>query len=156
VPDPQPQIPDVQRLEESFKTLLATLGPDSPQTRLARSSLATQLRNLGKPERADALFADTGVCAHLRPVQDYVRSRGIRVLDVTTPWSKNCRNWVYFDRVVLDVDSLKSRFNLPACVVVHSHRGTHDGAEHGLVCQADHDALMGSHPELAPGARLIG
>lgn len=154
--EPQPQPPSVQQLEEEFRNLVATLGADHPDVRLARSGLAIRLRNLGKPERADALFADTGVCAHLRPVQDYIRSRGVRVLDVTTPWSRNCRNWVYFDRAVLDVESLKSRFNLPACVVVHSHRGTHDGAEHGLVCQADHDALMGAHPELATGTRLIG
>ena len=133
--EPQPQPPSVQQLEETFRNLVATLGADHPDARLARSSLAIRLRNLGKPERADALFADTGVCAHLRPVQDYIRSRGVRVLDV---------------------ESLKSRFHLPAFVVVHSHRGTHDGAEHGLVCQQDHDALMGVHPELAGSARLIG
>ncbi|HEY8750926.1 MAG TPA: hypothetical protein VIM11_23280 [Tepidisphaeraceae bacterium] len=146
----------VELLESSARTFATILGPRHPQTRLARSTLAIQLRNLGKFDRADAVFVDTGVCDHLRPVQDYIRSLGVRVLDVATPWSKNCRTWVYFDRVVLDVDSLKSRFNLPEIVAVHSHRGTHDGSEHGLVCQADHDALMGAHPETAGGIRFIG
>src|SRR5437764_1170697 len=88
VQEPQPQPPNVDQLEASFRNVVATLGISHPDARLARSTLAIRLRNLGKPERADALFADTGVCAHLRPVQEYIRSRGVRVLDVTTPWSK--------------------------------------------------------------------
>ena len=142
-----------ERAAASFAT---ALGPRHPQTRMARSSLAIQYRNMGRPERADAVFADTGICLHLRPVQEYIRSLGVRVYDVCTPWSENCRTWVYFENVVLDTESLKSRFNLPDFIVTHSHRGTHDGAEHGLVCQQDHDALMAVHPELAGGARLIG
>jgi hypothetical protein len=146
----------VNLVERAVLTFSTLLGPRHPQTRLARSTLAIFFRNMGRADRADGVFADTGICQHLRPAQEYIRSLGVRVFDVCTPWTQNCRTWVYFDKVVLDVESLKSRFGLPECVVVHSHRGTHDGAEHGLVCQADHDALMGVHPEVAGGCRLIG
>jgi tetratricopeptide repeat protein len=142
--------------ERALASFATALGPRHPQTRMARSNLAIHYRNMGRADRADAVFADTGVCLHLRPVQEYIRSLGVRVYDVCTPWSENCRTWVYFENVVLDTESLKSRFNLPDFIVTHSHRGTHDGAEHGLVCQQDCDALMGVHPELAGGARLIG
>jgi len=142
--------------ERALSSFATALGPRHPQTRMARSNLAIQYRNMGRPDRADAVFADTGICSHLRPVQEYIRSLGEKVYDVCTPWSQNCRTWVYFENVVLDTESLKSRFNLPDFIVTHSHRGTHDGAEHGLVCQTDHDALMGVHPELAGTARLIG
>ncbi len=142
--------------ERALSSFSTALGPRHPQTRMARSSLAVQYRNMGRADRADAVFADTGICQHLRPVQEYIRSLGVRVYDVCTPWTENCRTWVYFENVVVDTESLRSRFNLPASIVTHSHRGTHDGAEHGLVCQQDHDALMGVHPELAGGARLIG
>ncbi|HEX4605087.1 MAG TPA: endonuclease domain-containing protein [Candidatus Angelobacter sp.] len=58
------------------------------------------------------------------------------------PWSKNCREWVYFD-CFLDIDSIRRQFNLPACVIDHVHRGTHDGRERGLVCSECNDAIMG-------------
>jgi hypothetical protein len=145
----------VEAAERELANLTAKLAPDHPQTRLARRSLAILYRNVGKSERADALFTPSGVCEHLQPVEDYIRSQGVRVFDVCTPWSQNCRNWVYFENIVLDAASLKSRFQLPDFVTIHSHRGTHDGSEQGLVCQLDHDALMGSHPDVAPASRLI-
>jgi hypothetical protein len=96
------------------------------------------------------------VCEHLRPVEEYLRTQGAVVASVGTPWSRNCRTWVMFDGVVLDAAALKARFRLPEFVIVHSHRGTHDGSEHGLVCERDHDALIGLHPDLAAGAHVIG
>ncbi len=139
-----------------FETLERVAGLADRRTQMARSSLAIRLRNLGDDTGADALFAETGVCEHLLEVQKYVQSQGIAVSDVLSPWSENCRNWVYFVGVVLDGEALKKRFSLPDFVVVHSHLGTHDGAEQGLVCQMDHDALMGAHPQLARGAKVIG
>jgi hypothetical protein len=145
----------LQAAERQLERLTAELGPDHAQTRLARSSLAILFRNAGQPQRADALFPQTQLCPHLQPVLEYIRSQGVHIFDVCTPWSRNCRNWVYFENIVLDADALKLRFSHPDCVVVHSHRGTHEGSEHGLVCQLDHDALMGSHPEVAPSSRII-
>jgi hypothetical protein len=95
------------------------------------------------------------VCEHLRLVKEYILAQGAKVYSVGTPWSRNCRNWMYFENVVLDADALRARFSLPDFVVTHSHRGTHDGAEHGLVCDTCHDGLMGRHPELATDAAVI-
>jgi hypothetical protein len=106
---------------------------------------------------ADPKFANTGICEHLKPVEDYLRSQGLRIIYVGQPWSRNCRVWVYFADVVLDVESLKARLKLPDCVVIHSHRGTVDGAEHGLFCEEHFDAVMGGHPDLAGAeTRRIG
>ena len=96
------------------------------------------------------------VCAHLQPVKDYILQQGATIEWVGTPWSHNCRHWMYFKGVVLDGDGLKKRFNLPDFIVVHQHRGTHDGHEQGLVCSQDHDALMGPHAQMAPAdAKVI-
>jgi hypothetical protein len=82
----------------------------------------------------------------------------VSINSISTPWSSNCRNWVYFRNVVLDPDALKKRLNLPDCVQPHVHRGTHDGAEQGLVCNVHYDGLMGAHPEVTGGGpvRVIG
>ena len=98
---------------------------------------------------------NTTVCEHLKPVEEYIRAQGAKVYYVGQPWSHNCRTWVYFEHVILDGDALRARFDLPDFVVTHVHRGTHDGAEQGIVCEQCHDALMGSHPELSPDARVI-
>lgn len=90
--------------------------------------------------------ADTGICDHLRPVVDHCRAAGGVVTFAGQAWSSNCHVWVYFD-AVLDAEALRRRFELPACVHLHSHRGTHDGAEHGLVCDEHHDGVMGRHPD---------
>ena len=122
-----------------------------------RNQLAIQYRNAGEHAKADALFIDTGVCEHLRPVETYIREQGGRVTYVGSPWSRNCRNWVYFEGVVLDGESLRRRFGLPDFIVVHAHLGTHDGHEQGLVCEQHHDALIGPHPQMAsPGAKVVG
>lgn len=121
-----------------------------------RSKRALQLRNLGRLDESDALFPVPSVCACLAPAEAYVRGLGVHVVDVSQAWSENCRSWLYFDNVVLDAAGLIARLKLPACVEVHTHRGTHDGAEHGLVCTVHHDALMGRHPDVAEGARKVG
>lgn len=143
-------------LERSVASLERRLGPAHASTWLARGNLAIQYRNLGRADRAEALFANSGVCEHLRPVEAYLRAQGARVAGVGRPWSRNCRTWVVLDGVVLDAAALKARFELPDFVVVHTHRGTHEGSEHGLVCQRDHDALIGAHPDVAGGMRVIG
>ena len=94
------------------------------------------------------------LCEHLVAVRDYIVAQGGKITYVGTPWSRNCRTWVYFD-VVLDVDSLRKRFELPPSIVSHSHLGTHDGHEQGLVCQEHHDAVMGPHPKMS-SAKIVG
>jgi hypothetical protein len=97
----------------------------------------------------DTKFANTGICEHLKPAEDYLRDQGCQIVYVGRPWSRNYRTWVYFENVVIDAEALKARLHLADCIEVHSHRGTVDGAEHGLVCQTDHDAIIGAHPDIA-------
>jgi hypothetical protein len=92
------------------------------------------------------------ICEHLGPVLDDALAQGAKITFAGQPWSSNCRLWVYLD-VQLDVVALQTRFKLPPEVTVHTHRGTHDGMEHGLVCTQHQDAIMGFHPE--QGGRVL-
>jgi hypothetical protein len=85
-------------------------------------------------------------CEHLRPLEQAIIAAGIRETFRGQAWSNDCREWVYFD-CVIDVDAVRRRFALDACVTEHSHHGTHDGEERGLVCKQCHDGVMG---RLAP------
>jgi hypothetical protein len=120
-----------------------------------RDSLASRFRTLGQSDRAAALYADVRVCEHLEPVRQYLIEQGAPIVSAGQAWSRNCRLWICFD-AVLDPAALRTRFALPACVVAHVHRGTHDGAEQGLVCDAHHDGLMGAHPDAVTDQRTIG
>lgn len=82
------------------------------------------------------------VCEHLSDIETALAERGIGVTFRGRSWSVRCREWVYFD-AYLDTDAIRDAYALPACVRDHTHRGTHDGQEHGLVCEQCHDALMG-------------
>ncbi len=90
------------------------------------------------------------VCEHLAAVEQALIASGARITFRGAAWSKNCREWVYFDGF-LDTQRIRERFPLAACVRDHTHRGTHDGQEHGLVCEACHDALMGDLEPKAGG-----
>lgn len=142
-------------LEKSLRTYEKHYGPKHEITRISRSNLAIQHRSMNKTEKSDELFADTRICDHLQPVLEDIVRQGVHIADVGTPWSNECNLWVYFEDVALDAEALKARFKLPDVVAVHTHRGTHDGAEHGLVCNEHHDALMGAHPKDAEGKRII-
>ena len=85
------------------------------------------------------------VCEHLRPLEEALIAAGIPETYRGQAWSKNCREWVYFE-CVLNRASLRKRFNLPDCVVDHEHLGTHDGQEAGFVCETCKDGVMGRHP----------
>jgi hypothetical protein len=102
---------------------------------------------LEEQEKARVLaeYRRVGVCPHLRPVAEFLLGQGRTVTSFGTPWTRNCRNWVYFDGVI-DVEALRRDLGLDPCVTVHRHRGTHDGAEQGFVCGDHHDGVMGDHP----------
>jgi len=134
---------DIAALERMLAELMQSVPPDHPDLALARNNLA--IRNLGQVDRAKALYADVRVCEHLEPVRRSLLDGGATITYAGQPWSRNCRTWIYFD-VVIDPAGLKERFALPACVVAHSHRGTHDGSEQGIVCETHKDGLMGPHP----------
>ncbi len=84
------------------------------------------------------------VCKHLQLLEQEIIQAGFKETYRGQAWSKNCREWVYFD-CYLDRESIKNRFSLPGCVVEHQHRGTHDGQESGFVCEKCNDAIMGHY-----------
>lgn len=92
------------------------------------------------------------VCEHLRGLEMELSHSGIAETFRGQAWSDNCREWVYFD-CFLDLSALRERLQFGNTVIDHSHLGTHDGQEHGFVCQQCNDAIMGIHPEMA---RLAG
>ena len=93
------------------------------------------------------------VCEHLSEVEQALLDLGTAVTFRGQAWSKNCREWVYFD-VFLDLPRVRKHHLLPSAVKDHEHRGTHDGQECGLVCSLCHDALMG-HAEGKSGASVF-
>ena len=82
------------------------------------------------------------VCEHLSAVETALLDAGIPVTTRGQTWSYNCREWVYFD-AWLDTRRIHAEFGLPDFIREHTHRGTHDGQEHGLVCTRCNDAVMG-------------
>jgi hypothetical protein len=146
----------IAKLEQHFAETLGAHGPKHRETQMTRDSLAIRYRNEGQYDKADELYRESGICEHLKPVEEYIRSLGVRVQAMGSYWSHDSRTWVYFEKATLDAESLIRRFKLPEFVKVHTHRGTHEGSEHGLVCQLDHDALIGVHPDQAEGAKVVG
>ncbi|MHC4176750.1 MAG: hypothetical protein ACYSWU_04545 [Planctomycetota bacterium] len=65
-------------------------------------------------------------------------------------WSRNCREWVYFD-CLLDRPVIRDQMDLPNCVVEHSNDDSKSGRESGFVCEHCRDAVMGLHPGDATG-----
>jgi hypothetical protein len=84
------------------------------------------------------------VCEHLSALEQQMLSAGLRVTFRGQAWSRNCREWVYFD-CLLDRAAIRERIEFASCVKDHEHLGTHDGQEAGFVCEECHDAVMGVH-----------
>jgi hypothetical protein len=90
------------------------------------------------------------VCEHLSALERELLEHGVKETFRGQAWSENCREWAYFE-CVLDLATLRARFGFAPCVAEHVHRGTHDGAEAGFVCNQCKDAVMGAHPDVNPG-----
>jgi len=90
------------------------------------------------------------VCEHLRALEQELLERGVKETYRGQTWTRNCREWIYFD-CYLDLSALRARFQFAPCVRDHEHRGTHDGQEAGLVCHQCWDAIIGVHPTYAAG-----
>jgi hypothetical protein len=120
-----------------------------------RDSLAFLYGRAGEELKATELFIDVGLCEHLSQAERYILSQGAKVVSCCRPWSENCHIWVYFD-AMLDCERLIQGLGLDACIVIHDHRGTHEGSERGLVCSVHHDGLMGPHPsDAGPQVRTV-
>lgn len=93
------------------------------------------------------------VCEHLIALESALLAAGVPETFRGAAWSRNCREWVYFE-CVLDRPALRTRFALPVCVIDHEHLGTHDGREAGFVCEQCHDGIMGRHPKDSTATRF--
>lgn len=89
-------------------------------------------------------------CEHLQHLEQALLAAGVQETYRGAPWSKNCREWVYFD-CYLDRERLRARFDFADCVEDHEHLGTHDGQEAGFVCTQCHDAIMGVPAHIREG-----
>ena len=94
------------------------------------------------------------VCKHLQQREQELIEQEITETFRGQAWSKNCREWVYFD-CYLNLASIRQRITLDDCVVDHIHLGTHDGQESGFVCQVCHAAIMGMAPDQAADRKEI-
>lgn len=89
------------------------------------------------------------VCEHLYSLEKELAAVGMKEVYRGKPWSDHCREWVYYDCLFTDLDKTIDRFHLDTKFIkIHSHLGTHDGQEHGLVCKVCEDGIMGKHPEM--------
>ena len=82
------------------------------------------------------------VCSHLSALEEALKAAGVAETFRGQAWSDNCREWVYFD-VVLDVASLRRRFEFGPSVCVHENADPRSGTERGFVCTSCHDAVVG-------------
>ncbi len=91
------------------------------------------------------------VCEHLAIIEQALLNANVAVNFQGQAWSKQCRQWVYFD-CILDIPRLRNDFELAPCVDDHEHFGTHDGQELGIVCKTCLDGIIGIHPKSKPDA----
>ena len=82
------------------------------------------------------------VCRHLAPLENELIRAGFKETFRGRAWTKNCREWVYFD-VVFDTEAVFSRMNFDPCVEIHENFDPKSGTERGFVCSACRDGIMG-------------
>lgn len=86
-------------------------------------------------------------CEHLCILEKDIIDKHIKVRSRGQAWGDNCREWVYFDCLFSNLEETIIRFNMDTEIInIHTHFGTHDGQEHGLVCLTCKDGIMGHHP----------
>jgi len=90
------------------------------------------------------------VCEHLAPLEDELNRANIKETYRGKAWTKNCREWAYFD-VVLDTSALAARLSFPPCVKIHENLDQKSGLERGFECEECNDGIMG----LVSGAEIF-
>jgi hypothetical protein len=63
------------------------------------------------------------VCEHLSELEQRMLATVLRVTFRGQSWSRNCREWVYFD-CLLDRAAIRETIELAPCVKDHEHLGT--------------------------------
>jgi len=94
------------------------------------------------------------MCIHLFPLEQEIKSKGIRETFRGQAWTDNCREWIYFD-CYLDVEQIKQRLALPDFIEHHVNEDPKSGYEEGLVCTLCHDAIIGYHRVYTAGKDVI-
>lgn len=84
------------------------------------------------------------ICEHLQPLEKELIAKDIKETFRGQPWTKNCREWVYYD-CFLDTEKIKLRLQLPEFITAHQNNDPVSGLEEGLVCNACFDAIIGHH-----------
>jgi hypothetical protein len=85
------------------------------------------------------------MCIHLKPLEDYLKAENIHEVYRGQVWSKNCREWIYYD-AVLNPQKLKEKFHFDDNIHIHDYEDIKVGSELGLFCTLCNDAVMGAHP----------
>jgi len=93
------------------------------------------------------------ICEHLRPLEEALIGRGYSVTYRGQTWTRNCREWVYFD-CVLALADIRQNFAFDACVEDHVHRGTHEGSEQGFVATGTGMPSWGPTPKAGSVGRF--
>ena len=78
----------------------------------------------------------------LRKVAEFLEAQNIPITFFGKAWSKATGNWIYFN-TVLDLDHLRSHFNLDETIVVHENLDPKSGTERGFIDQTTGEGVMG-------------
>lgn len=90
------------------------------------------------------------MCDHLLKLDLELKNSRIKETSRGEAWTKNTREWVYYD-CVLNLEKLQKRFAFPDCVTIHINNDERSGLEAGFYCEECQDAVMGVHPFYGTG-----
>ncbi len=80
--------------------------------------------------------------AELKAIAYHLAEQRFSVTSFGKAWSKATNNWIYFD-TYLDLDELRTQFNLGEHIVEHKNTDPKSGTEHGFIDTSTGEALMG-------------
>lgn len=78
----------------------------------------------------------------LRKIAKNLKKRGIEIDYFGHAWTKQIANWIYFD-TVLNVEKLRTKYQLGAHIVVHENHDPKSGTEKGFIDEQTGEGLMG-------------
>jgi hypothetical protein len=78
----------------------------------------------------------------LRQLAKYLKKKKIKIDYFGSAWTNNHASWIYFD-TVLDLDKLRSKFNLGTHIKIHQNLDPKSGIESGFVDENTGEGLMG-------------
>lgn len=82
------------------------------------------------------------MCEHLIGLENEIKGLGFVETYRGQTWTKNCREWVYFD-CYFDIEKIRKRLNLPDFITHHINNDNKSGTEEGFYCELCKDGIMG-------------